>query len=208
MATNTIALGPLHESVVREMANIGLGHATTALAGMTGKAFGMSIPDAQAVSLEELPLQLGGDELLTVGIYMPIDGDTGGHIAFITPWSSAQCLWRMFIGYAPDAAEDVDELQASTMMEVGNIITGSFLSAISDMTGLQMHATPPQLMVDMCLTVIEGVVMCASIADHTALSLRTSISDEGNQIEGYFLFIPTVEGLSAVFASLGLAEAA
>jgi chemotaxis protein CheC len=208
MASNTFQLGPLQHSVVQEMANIGLGHATTALASMTGKAFGMSVPEAQAVPLEELPETLGGGEQLTVGIYMPIEGDTAGHIAFLTPWSSAQCLWTMFIGSAPEDSTEIDELMASTMLEVGNIINGSFLTALSDMTGLSMQATPPQLCVDMCVTVIQAIATYASMVDHAALALRTSIHNDEEHISGYFLFIPTVEGLQSVFTQLGLPEAA
>lgn len=208
MASQRIQLGPLGESVVREMGNIGLGHAATALASMTGKSYGITIPEVEAVPLEEIPMRLGGGEQCTAGIYMPIVGQCAGHIAFLMPWECAQSLIQMLIGSAPKTPDDIGELEASVMLEVGNMINGSFLAALSDMSGLHMEATPPQLCVDMCGAVLESVVAQASYADHAALTVKTQITDDLHEIEGFFVFIPTVEGLQLFFSSLGIPEAA
>ncbi len=203
--TGTIPLGLLEASAVREMANIGLGHATTALAGLTNRQIDMSVPDAESVPLEELP-ELLGSEALCVGVYMAIAGDIDGHVAFILPWTGAQALWTMLLGAAPEDPEGIDALHASVLCEVGNIIDGGFLSAISDMTGLNLQATPPQLCADMGIAVIGAIVCEAACADAAALAVRTTISAEGADLEGTFLFVPTVGGLRKLFRGLGLPE--
>ena len=205
MATGTIPLGLIEASAVREMANIGLGHATTALAGLTGKKIEMSVPDAEAVPLEELPLLLGNEEL-SVGVYMPITGDIDGHVAFVMPWEAAQTLWTMLVGASPQEPEEIDALYASVLTEVGNIIDGGFLSAIADMTGLLLEATPPQLCVDMGVSVIAAIVCEAAVADSAALAVRTTIGMAGEGLEGMFLFVPTYGGLRRLFRGLGLTE--
>jgi chemotaxis protein CheC len=205
---NRLKLGLLEQSAVREIANIGLGHATTAIANMTGKGFNMSVPDAESLSLEEIPYRLGGVEQLSAGIYMPVVGDASGYIACLMPWESAQALWRCLIGAAPEDITGVGELEASVLMEVGNIINGSFLTAISDMTSLMLEATPPQLSVDMSAAILSSIVLEASIEDHIALAVRTVIASDAGDIAGFFLFIPTYEALQLVFSRLGLSEAA
>ena len=191
---------------MREMANVGLGHATTALAGLTGKTLEMSVPDAETVPLEELPLLLGSEELC-VGVYMTIAGELDGHVAFVLPWSGAQTLWTMLLGSAPDGPEGIDALHASVLTEVGNIVDGGFLSAISDMTGLRLECTPPQLCVDMGVSVIAAIVCEAASADSAALAVRTTIQSEGRDLVGTFLFVPTYGGLRRVFRAFGLSEA-
>lgn len=205
MATGTIPLGLLEASAVREMANIGLGHATTALAELTGKTIDMSVPDAESVALEELPAMLG-TEALTVGVYMPIAGDIDGHVAFVLPWSGAQRLWTMLLGAAPEGPEDIDALHASVLMEIGNIVDGGFLSAISDMTGLRLEASPPRLSIDMGIAVVAAIVCEAACADTAALAVRTTITESGEDLEGTFLFVPTLGGLRKLFKALGLPE--
>ena len=203
--TGTIPLGLLEASAVREMANIGLGHATTALAGLTGQPIDMSVPDAESVPIEELPLLLGS-EALCVGIYMAIAGDIDGHVAFVLPWTGAQALWTMLLGAAPGEPEEVDALHASVLCEVGNIIDGGFLTAISDMTNLDLQATPPQLCADMGVAVIGAIVCEAACADTAALAVRTTISTAGADLAGTFLFVPTMGGLRKLFRALGLPE--
>lgn len=203
-----LTLGLMELSVVREMTNIGLGHATTALSEMTGKAFNMSVPDVESLSLEEIPELLGGSESYSAGIYMPIEGDVSGHIAFLMPWASAQSLWQMLLGSKPESPEFISEMDASAILEIGNIINSSFLNAISDMTNLSMHATPPYLAVEMSAAILDAIVVEANAGDHVALAIRTVIHEFNGSMEGFFVYIPSIGGLRHLFSTLGIAEAA
>lgn len=195
-------------SVVRELANIGLAHATTAMADLTGRTFDMAVPEVESVALERLPNMLGDPNELTVATYMSIAGDVGGHIAFLMPWVAARQLWFMLLGEAPEGPETVSDLHASMAIEVGNMINCGLLNAISDMTGLSLQATPPQLSMDMGAAVVASIVCEASFVDAVALSIQTEISDTVHRVNGYFVYIPTIGGLREVFRSLGVQEAA
>lgn len=201
--------GLMEMSAIREMANIGLGHATTALANVTGKAFNMEVPNVETVTLEKVPLMMGDPEAVAVGICMPIEGDIDGHTAFLFPWESAQCLWRILIGYAPESLNEVDELAASAMLEIGNIVSSGFLNAISDLSSLKLHATPPMVSIDSVYTIVATIVAEAEMSDAVALALETRLFglDDAN-ITGYFLCVPTMSGLNHLFSALGIPEAA
>ncbi len=208
MSSETLHLGVMANSVVRELANIGLAHATTAMAELTGKTFDMAVPEVESVALERLPSILGDPNGLTVATYMSIDGDVGGHIAFLMPWHSAQQLWLMLVGDAPTSPDDVSDLHASVALEVGNMVNAGLLNSISDMTGLSLHATPPQVSMDMTAAVVASIVCEASFVDSVALSIQTEIFDLSHRVSGFFVYIPTVGGLRSVFQSLGVLEAA
>jgi len=202
-------LGPMASSVVKELANIGLGRATTALSDMTGRSFNMSVPHVDTVDVELAGLVLGGEDGIVLGIYMPFEGDVEGHLAFLFPWAGAQELIRTLIGSAPESPSDIDELCASAALEVGNIINSSFLNAISDMTDLALHATPPLVSADLGSTIVSTLVAEAEMSDSVALAIETEIFVDGSRdIQGYFLCIPSVGGLQAIFARLGVEEAA
>lgn len=201
--------GLLQMSAVREMANIGLGHATTALSDLTGRSFNMEIPNVETVAIEKVPDMVGSPDEVCVGILMPIDGDISGHIAFVFPWDSAQQVWKYLIGTFPETPDNVDELAASAMLEIGNILNSSFMNAISNMTELKIHATPPVVSVDTCYTVTSSVVVEAELQEVVALAIETKIYDQDDLgTRGYFLCIPTVEGLDLMLRRLGVAEAA
>jgi chemotaxis protein CheC len=209
MESGQRSFGLMEMSAIREMANIGLGHATTALATVTGKAFNMEIPNVETVALENVPMMFGNPEEIAVGICMPIEGDITGHTAFLFPWQSAQRLWHLLIGYAPETPEDIDELAASAMLEIGNIVSSSFLNALSDMSGLKLHATPPMVSVDIVYTIAASIVVEAEMDDAVALALETRLYGlEDLNTTGYFLCIPTLGGLKKLFHALGIPEAA
>jgi chemotaxis protein CheC len=208
MATETMSMGVMANSVVRELANIGLAHATTSLAELTGRKFDMAVPEVESVALESLPAHLGTPDELSVVSYMSVDGDVGGHIAFLMPWVSAQALWRMMLGESPENPEEVGELHASVVLEMGNIVIAGLLNAIADMTTLELHATPPRVSMDMTAAVVASIVCEASFVDSVALSIQTEITDNSHVVRGFFIYIPTVGGLRAVFQSLGIQEAA
>ncbi len=208
MNSESLKLGLLQLSAVRELANIGLGHAMMALAELTGKPFNMTVPYAENVALTNIPQMLGDNDTISVGIYMPVEGDIEGHMAFLFPWAAAQHIWEMLLGSSPESPDQVGELEASVMLEIGNIINSSFLNAISDMTDYKLHATPPFVSIDYGSSILSAIVTEASMAEHCALAIETEILNERNEASGIFLYIPSVGGLKLLFNALGIMEAA
>lgn len=200
-------LGPIGQSVIKEMANIGLGNATTSLAEMTGHCFEMSVPEATTLAMEDLPSLAGASEDPFVGIYMPISGETTGHMGFFLSWDSAQALWKMLLNAAPETPDDISEMDASALIEVGNIINGSFLRAISEFSGVNMMASPPVMSVDMMSAMLATMAIEASQTHHLAISIRTEIFDKQSSFSGFFVMLPTIEGVDMIFRNFGIAEA-
>jgi chemotaxis protein CheC len=208
MTREKLGLGLMELSVIREITNIGLGHATTALAEMTDRPFNMTVPEVEPVPLDEMSRILGSAEELVVAVYMPIEGDLSGHIAFLMPWAAAAALWQRLVGAAPRDPADIDEYSVSAFMEAGNIMNSSFLCAISDAAGISMIARPPTMAIEMAFATLDTIAAEASCYDHVGLSIRTQIVDAGGLMEGHFLYIPSVGGLRRLFDRLGIREAA
>ncbi|MCH8978320.1 MAG: chemotaxis protein CheC, partial [Armatimonadetes bacterium] len=203
MASDLSRYSRMEASAVHEMANIGLGHAMTALSILTGQSFRMTVPRISTVSLESVPEMIGGKDKLAVGVYMAIAGDISGHLACIFPWESAQNLWGMLLDNVPSDMNDVDELASSAMLETGNIINSSFMDALSDMTGLSIQATPPLLSVDQCYSIVGSIVAEAEQSEVVALAIETRIFDsKQGDTEGFFLCIPTKSSLDVLLKSL------
>lgn len=208
MGTGNVSLGLLQLSAIRELSNIGVGHATTALSEMIQRPLNMSVPNADSVALEAIPGLLGSPEAPAVGIYIPIEGEIGGHMAFLLPWTGAQELIGILTGSTPDSVEEVSEFHASALMEIGNIIVSSFLNAISDMTGFSLNSTPPMMSIEMAGAILEAILAEATYTNQVALLIQTHIIDEVGGIDGFFVYLPTLDGLNLLFDRLGIKEAA
>jgi chemotaxis protein CheC len=205
MAIRPYALTPEQVDVLREVANIGTGNAVTSLAEMTGQPFNMSVPTVGVVEMERMAAVLGDPEALSAAVYMPVNGDVDGHVAFIFPFESACHLVDLLYGNEVGTTTELDELGCSAMMEVGNVIVSSFLNALADLTQMCLPASPPGLAVDMTAAILASIAgVSTSLGDH-ALTIMTQMTDMAFPLEGVFVFIPEPAALPMLFSSLGMA---
>jgi chemotaxis protein CheC len=212
MADNTISIVEAIEdqnmrmSALNEIANIGTGHAARALATVCGRDFLISVPQVRPITFDRFHEMIDNVDDTHAVIYMAVDGDFNGRMAFFLDWPSCQALWTMLLGSAPDTADELTELEWSSVVEVGNIINGSFLSAFTDVTGLFSNATPPMLAVDSFGSILGSIAAEAS-EQSVALFIETKLWDNQESVKGSFILIPTQESVELLWDRLGLGMA-
>ena len=200
----------IHLDVLKEIGNIGAAHAATALSDLLQKKIDMRVPKVEMVSFNEMMELAGGSETVVVGIFLRIEGDVEGSMFFVLPIEQANKFIR---GLIHDDTFDfntppVPELGLSAMQEMGNILSGSYLSALSDFTGLKIYPTVPGLSVDMFGAIISiGLIELSHISDHVIV-INTSIFDDeqgdGDSVRGHFFLLPDPESFETIFKTLGV----
>ncbi len=204
IATATKIFDPVQIDALREIGNIGVGHAMTALATLTDCTIDMSVPNVGIVPLSRFADIAGGAETLSAGIYMAVEGDAPGHVAFILPEVSACRLTDLLTGMPFGSACRMEELACSALMEVGNILVSSYLVAICELTGLRLLSSPPALAFDMTASILSCIasVFAAHEDVDRALTVVTQVDEIGGAISGYFIFIPEPGSLSVMLRAL------
>lgn len=188
---------------LRELANIGTGHATTALSQMLdGRLFQLVVPEAKMLPFTEAARYMGGLDQVVVGIFIVISGDVKGYMAYLQPLDSALVLLKLLTGRE---TIEVDELGRSALQEIGNIMITSYLNALAQMTNLLMAPSVPGLAIDMAGAVWESVLAGAQVTNEVTV-IRTQFSADGEDIEGHIIFLPDDEDFSKIARMLGLEE--
>lgn len=200
----------LHLDVLKEIGNIGAAHAATALSGLLNTKIDMRVPKVEMVSFNEMLGFAGGAESVVAGIYLRFEGDASGGMFFILPVEQANHFIRKLIH---DDSFDFNkppasELGLSAMQELGNILSGSYLSALSDFTGLKIYPTPPALAVDMFGAIISfGLVELSKIGDYV-IAIDTTIYEEHmgdlETVRGHFFLLPDPESFDVIYKALGV----
>lgn len=189
--------------VLREIGNIGAGNATTALATMLGTKVDMHVPKVDLMEFKEIGEEMGGEETIMAGIYQQIKGDITGSIMFLLEEKSARVLVSKLMGVESNPEEPFSEMEVSALQEIGNIITGSYLSSLSSLTNMTIDATVPALCIDMCEAILSvPAIEFAELGDKMLL-IKTEFTDDV-KLEGYFVLVPDLDSYDKILTSIGM----
>lgn len=195
--------------VLKELGNIGAGNATTALSQMIGCKVDMSVPQVQLLEFNALGEAVGGEEEIMAGIYLQVEGDIEGNMMFIQRKASAAHLVNTLMGGMLGSTEEeivnreFGEMECSAIKEVGNIITGAYLNALSTLTNLKIFPSVPQLAIDMAGALLSVPAVEFGVFADKILLVQTKFSDDVD-LDGYFILIPDMESYEKILTALGV----
>jgi len=97
-----------------------------------------------------------------------------------------------------------DEIEISALKEIGNILTGSYLSAISMLTNLKITYSIPEIAIDMAGAILSvPAIEFAKLGD-TVLYIETEFSEGDKKVFGDFFLIPDLDSYEVLLKALGV----
>lgn len=197
-------LGEFKLDVLREIGNIGAGHAATALSRLLDRPVDMDIPKVKLLPFEEIAEEVGGAEQVVIAIYFRVEGDAPSHLFFMFELEPARRLLSELLQVKDLDEDNFSEMDISALSEIGNILAGSYLSSLADFTQLAMSPTVPQLAIDMAGAVLNyGLIQYGEMGD-CALFIDTKFLQDVQDIQGTFFLIPDPDSFAKIFAALGV----
>jgi chemotaxis protein CheC len=192
---------------LREVANIGAGHAATALSQMTGQTIMISVPRIFIAPLEDVPPHLSGPEEPAAGVLLHMLGDLTGRTLLVFPSATAIRLAELMLRRPKGSASGLGELEQSAIREAGNILSGQYLSALSEFMGMMLLPSPPSLAIDMSHALLEGAYLQFGSARDPVVCVESEfrMTDLGDVLRGFFLLLPDGPSLLAILRTLKLA---
>ena len=192
--------------LLNEIGTIGAGRAATALADLIGARVEISVPQTSLIPLENISCLLGASDQAFFVLDTEVTGDITARIFLLFPPEDARGLSGVLLGKTPQEIDFNDDLFRSSLKESANILSGSFVSALAELTNMNMIGSVPSLAMDMVGAILDFIFI--QIAQHSeeALYIKTDLKVSGMKLSGFFLFFPEVESLTNIFDSLGLKE--
>lgn len=199
------AMDSMQFDVLREIGNIGAGNATTALSQLLGSTkIDMKVPNVELLGFQDLVTMFGGPENLIVGILLTLEGEIDGMMMFMMEKESAHHIINILMSRDLENFESFTEMDLSALNEIGNIIAGAYLSSISTLTNMLITSSVPYMAIDMAGAILSVPAIEFGKVGDKALVIKTQISEDDIEVNGYFVLIPTLESYSKIMASLGL----
>lgn len=202
-------LSALQSDALREMGNIGSGHAATALSKLLNETVMVDIPRVKILSEADISRELTlKDDQIMVGVFQKIYGRVNGSILITIQRDHAFKLVDIMASRSKGETKFLGLMEVSILEEVGNILTGSYLTALSNLTGLVLLPSVPTAVVDVLSSLIDRAVT-ASGSDQQAskaILVETGMSVLMLDLLGSVYLFPTADSLQVIFESLGLPE--
>lgn len=199
------SLRPDQLDALREVANIGAGHAATALSQMTGGTIMISVPTINVAPLEEVPPQISAPEEPVAAVLMNMMGDLTGRTLLVFPKQTAKRLAELMLRRPLGTPEgDLTELEQSALKEAGNILSGAYMNALSDFMGLMLLNSPPSLAIDMSTAVLTtAYLQFGSDRDFVfCVESEFYMKDVDEHLRGFFLLLPDMASLQAILKAM------
>ncbi|MCQ4087211.1 chemotaxis protein CheC [Saccharibacillus sp. JS10] len=190
--------------VLKEVGNIGAGHAATALSQLLNKPIDMAVPKVQILPFEDIAEKVGGAEKIVLTVFFRVEGDAPGNLFYIMGPEAGKSLLQRLGAFEPTEGLELTEMEQSALGEIGNILAGSYLSSLADFTNLAMYPTVPAIAVDMAGAILSyGMIQFGEMGD-AALLIDTTFVQGKDEVEGQFFLIPDPESFDKIFTALGV----
>ena len=199
-------INSMYFDVLKEIGNIGAGNATTAVAQMLNLTIEMKVPKVELKAVQDLGSAICPEEETIVGIFLEVQQDISGSIMFLMRLNSAHYLVDRLMGGMGSGSKDgaeFSEMELPAMKEIGNIIAGSYLSALSSMTNLVIAPSIPYISVDMAAAILSVPAIQFGQFGDNALMIQTEFGADV-MIDGYFILLPDEDSYDKILESLGI----
>lgn len=198
-------LNNMRYDILREVGNIGAGNATTALSQLINSKIDMTVPKVELLDFSALADVVGSAEKLVVGILLNITGDVNGMMMFMVDNEAAHHMVNRLVGKEDSGnMEAFDDMELSALKEIGNIIAGAYLSALSSLTSLKIIESVPYMAIDMAGAILSVPAIAFGALGDKALLIESEFNQTEYSVNGFFILIPTEESYGRILSSLGM----
>lgn len=197
-------LGEVELDVLKEVGNIGSGNATTALSSLIGKFVEIDVPAVKLLDFQTAIDYAGSAEQIVAGILIPISGDIEGMMLFLLEKDLTNLIISTFFGQENVELQDITPEMASALTETGNIMSGSYVNAIAELTQMFIQVETPMMTIDML-----GAIMSVPAASFGEMSDKLLYIDnilvvDNKQVKSKMMLLPTMDSLIRILKKLGV----
>jgi len=199
-----LQLNTMELDALRETANIGAGHAATALSQMTANTIMITVPTITIAALEDVPSRIMPEEEPIVAVLMQMMGDLTGRTLLVFPHPTAIRLSQLMLRRPKVPGAPFGELEQSAIKEAGNILSGAYMNALSEFMGLMLLPSPPSLAIDMSTAVLNTAYLQFGTERDMVVAVETQffLQGEGEELRGFFLLLPDAASLQVILRAV------
>jgi chemotaxis protein CheC len=190
---------------LREVANIGAGHAATALSAMTGQTIMISVPRLNVSAVDEVPNSVGGEEPVAA-VLLRMMGDLTGLTLLVFPRMTALRVAEMMARKPEGTYTEIGAFESSAIKEAGNILSSAYLNALAEFMGMILLPSPPQLEIDLSDAILTSTFLESARDTDVVFVIESMfyLKERNEQLRGFFFLLPDKGSLDQILRAVRL----
>ncbi|WP_205853715.1 chemotaxis protein CheX [Phenylobacterium deserti] len=190
MPSKLLSLSELELDALTELINIGVSRAAASLATMCHEPVTLTVPAISTVTPEQASEMIGGARVgKVVAVEQAYVGDVSGRALLIFPEDNSLELARAVAG---DAEPEAADMASEAVLETGNVVLQTCLSAIANLLQRNLQIATPKLVEGRARELFPRVSQDAVLFVYINFSLR------GRRIRGYIALLMDLAALKAL----------
>ena len=199
-------LNSLELDTLREIGSIGTGNAATALSSLIGQQVRIEMPEVRIMGYNEAIEWIGGPEEITAGVLVKMSGQVNGIMLSVQQLEFVNLVLERMVGRTVEHYEQLDELDRSALVEVGNIMISTFINALSSLAEITTRLTVPAFAVDM-----QGAILTVPMAEFGGqsdyiMTIGANFICNGKAVPCRLLLSPDIRSLNFLLKKLGVLD--
>ncbi|MDZ4167138.1 MAG: chemotaxis protein CheC [Coriobacteriia bacterium] len=198
------SLSAMQIDALREVGNIGAGHAATALSQLVGTPVKIGVPDIRLLPITEVPAVFGGPENLVGAVYSRLLGDLSGGLLFIALRKDLLAIADLLRSREVGTSKSLGADEEGLVTHAASVLQSAYLAAVSRFTELSVLPSPPQFAFDMMGAILEAVTTAIGMKAETAILIMTRFETEEVAVDAALFYLPDPDSLDVVLGRLGI----
>lgn len=183
------------------VAEDGARRAGRGVSGLLGQEITIHVPNVRMGTSVDACDAVGGPESLVLGAYLSFSGDITGHVVLLFPENKALECADLMCGQPIGTTTEIDELTESAIGELGNVVGSAFINALADLTNIILHPTPPTIVHDMAIAMVETLYAEIQMQDGEVVMMDTVFEDSKGKTAGLLILAPDPSTLDAILGT-------
>lgn len=197
-------LSSLELDTLREIGSIGTGNAATALSQLLGHEIRITLPEVRIMGYNEAIEWIGGAEEITAGVLVKLEGDINGIMLSVQKLDFVNLVLGCMLEKSVTEYSQLQEMENSALVEVGNIMISSYTNAICGLSGISVHLSVPAFTVDM-----QGAILTVPMAEYGGqsdyiMTIGGNFIYNDRQVPCRLLLSPDIRSLNFLLRKLGV----
>lgn len=173
--------------VLKEVINIGGGHAATSLSQLIEKPVHMTVPVIEMMEYADVYEQIMPEEAVIKAVIIKMMGDAEGVFLFTVDQQVSETIVAMML---PENTPYSEDLANSALQELVNILVNSFLNAVMKLMDANLVTSVPIIIEDMFGAIMSSVYLEQNQYDDSIMIIKNEFYYLGDRLESSLYFVP------------------